>query len=108
MLRDQVSPEVDVDVVAQSLEDGYRTTLWEAAGDPRAALASGTRARGTSAGRHSLKRGDWEADRQDLRDIGTDGLVEVWRRLGLHPVQKERPSSSRAPARPHRRRHRTV
>jgi hypothetical protein len=32
MLRDQVSPEVDVDVVAQSLEDGYRATLWESGG----------------------------------------------------------------------------
>jgi PPOX class probable FMN-dependent enzyme len=32
MLRDQVSPEVDVDVVAQSLEDGYRATLWKRGG----------------------------------------------------------------------------
>jgi hypothetical protein len=32
MLRDQVSPEVDVGLVAQSLEDGYSTTLWKSGG----------------------------------------------------------------------------
>ncbi|HVM55642.1 MAG TPA: pyridoxamine 5'-phosphate oxidase family protein [Acidimicrobiales bacterium] len=32
MLRDQVAPEVEVEVIAQALEDGYERTMWQTGG----------------------------------------------------------------------------